>query len=49
MLETIVVVGIVVVAGLWFVRWFKGTASGEGGCACQGGCGKKDCPSKQQG
>lgn len=45
MIETIIVVAIVAGAGLWFVRWFRGTAKGEKGCSC-GSCNKKDCASK---
>ncbi|MCD8351015.1 MAG: FeoB-associated Cys-rich membrane protein [Planctomycetaceae bacterium] len=39
MVETIIVAAIVLVAVIWFVRWFKGATSGERGCGC-GGCGK---------
>lgn len=41
MIETIITVAIVLAAVFWFVRWFRGTASGKKGCSC-GGCGK-DC------
>lgn len=46
MLETIIVMAIIAAAGIWFVRWLRGTASGEKGCSC-GGCGK-DCASRKQ-
>jgi hypothetical protein len=39
-LETILVGVIVLGAGVWFVRWFRGTAEGSGGCSC-GDCGKE--------
>lgn len=48
MIETIVTAAIVLAAVVWFVRWFKGTASGEKGCSC-GGCEKKDCASRTDG
>lgn len=45
MIETIIVGAIVLAAVVWFVRWFRGTASGDRGCSC-GGCGK-DCASRK--
>lgn len=45
MLETGITIAIVAIAAIWFVRWFRGTASGEKGCSC-GGCSKKDCASR---
>lgn len=45
-METVITILIVAAAGFWFVRWFRGTANGEKGCAC-GSCGK-NCPSRQR-
>lgn len=45
MIETIIVAAIILAAAVWFVRWFRGTASGEKGCSC-GGCAKEDCMSR---
>lgn len=38
MLETIITVAIVAAAGLYFARWLRSTAKGEG-CGCGGGSG----------
>jgi hypothetical protein len=45
MIETIITGVIILAAAVWFVRWLRGTASGEKGCSC-GGCAKQDCPSR---
>jgi len=45
-METLIVVAIIVCAGVWFIRWVRGKAMGNGGCGC--GCGSctfaGDCP-----
>ncbi|MCC8108047.1 MAG: FeoB-associated Cys-rich membrane protein [Planctomycetes bacterium] len=42
-METVITVVIVAAAGFFFLRWFRGTARGEGGCGCgcTKGCGGK--------
>lgn len=44
MWETIVTILVILGAGVWLVRWIRGAAKGEAGCAC-GTCGKS-CPSR---
>lgn len=45
MLETIITAAIILAAAIWFIRWFRGAASGEKGCSC-GSCGKENCLSR---
>lgn len=46
MIETIITLVIIAVAGAWFLKWFRSTANGERGCSCCGGCRRDDCPTR---